>query len=64
MLKSVLGIAEGAYNSVVDNLIEMKSLATQAANGTIASGSDENIHSISIGALGKDINDIAASIYI
>ena len=39
--KSVLGIAEGAYNSVVDNLIEMKSLATQAANGTIASGSDE-----------------------
>ena len=60
--KSVLGITEGAYNSVVDNLIEMKSLATQAANGTIASGSDEMGYIASqLEALGTDINDIAAS---
>ena len=60
--KSVLGITEGAYNSVVDNLIEMKSLATQAANGTIASGSDEmGFIASQLEALGKDINDIAAS---
>ena len=60
--KSILGIAEGAYNSVVDNLIEMKSLATQAANGTIGTGSDEMGYIASqLEALGKDINDIAAS---
>ena len=60
--KSVLGITEGAYNSVVDNLIEMKTLATQAANGTIATGSDEMGYIASqLEALGTDINDIAAS---
>ena len=60
--KSVLGITEGAYNSVVDNLIEMKTLATQAANGTIATASDEMGYIASqLEALGSDINDIAAS---
>ena len=60
--KSVLGISEGAYNSVVDNLIEMKSLATQAANGTIGTGSNEMGYIASqLEALGTDINDIAAS---
>ena len=34
--KSVLGVVEGAYNSIMDNLIEMKSLSTQAANDTLS----------------------------
>jgi flagellin len=60
--KSVLGIVEGSYNSIVDNLIEMKSLATQAANGTIAAGSDEMSYiSSQLEALGDDINDVAKS---
>jgi len=60
--KSVLGVVEGAYNSVVDNLIEMKSLATQAANGIIGQGSDEMGYIASqLEALGTDINDIAGS---
>ena len=60
--KSVLDVAEGAYNTVVDNLIEMKSLATQAANGTIAVGSDEMKYIASqLEALAKDINDISES---
>ena len=60
--KSVLDVAEGAYSTVVDNLIEMKSLATQAANGTIAVGSDEMKYIASqLEALAKDINDIAKS---
>jgi flagellin len=60
--KSVLGVAEASYNSVVDNLIEMKSLATQAANGIIEAGSDEMGYIASqLEALGDDINDIAKS---
>ena len=60
--KSVLDVAEGAYSTVVDNLIEMKSLATQAANGTIAVGSDEMGYIASqLEALAKDINDISKS---
>ena len=60
--KSILSITEGAYNSVVDNLIEMKTLATQAANGTIGTASDEMGYIASqLEALGTDINDIAAS---
>ena len=60
--KSVLGIAEAAYNSIVDNLIEMKTLATQAANGTIATNSSEMGYIASqLEALGDDINDIASS---
>ena len=60
--KSVLGVAEGAYSSITDTLIEMKSLATQAANGTIAAGSEEMGYIASqLEALGDDINDIAKS---
>jgi len=58
--KSVLNIAEGAYNSVLDNLIEMKSLATQAANQTL--GSTERAYvGAQIEALATDINDINTS---
>ena len=58
--KSVLGIVEGAYGSVMDNLIEMKTLATQGANDTL--GSTERTYiAKQINALGFDINDIAAS---
>ncbi len=60
--KSVLGIVEGAYSSIVDNLMEMKSLATQASNGIIATGSDEMGYIASqLEALGDDINDVAKS---
>ncbi len=60
--KSVLGIAEAAYNGIVDNLIEMKTLATQAANGTIGTASAEMGYIASqLEALGDDINDIASS---
>ena len=58
--KSVLGLVEGAYGSIMDNLIEMKSLATQGANGTIGSTEREYI-STQIEALGSDINDVAKS---
>jgi flagellin len=58
--KSVLGIVEGAYSSITDNLIEMKSLATQAANGTFSSTELGYIGNQII-ALGTDINDIADS---
>jgi flagellin len=60
--KSVLGVVEGAYGSIVDNLMEMKSLATQASNGIIATGSDEMGYIASqLEALGDDINDVAKS---
>jgi len=58
--KSVLGIVEGAYGSVMDNLIEMKSLATQAANGTLGN-SERNYIGDQLEALSEDINSIAAS---
>ena len=58
--KSVLGIVEGAYNSIMDNLIEMKSLSTQASNDTL-SATERTYIAKQINALGKDINDIAAS---
>jgi len=60
--KSVLGVVEGAYGSIIDNLIEMKSLATQASNGIIEAGSDEMGYIASqLEALGDDINDVAKS---
>jgi flagellin len=60
--KSVLGVVEGAYGSIMDNLIEMKSLATQAANGIIATGSDEMGYiAKQLEGLATDINDIAKS---
>ena len=60
--KSVLGIVEGAYSSIVDNLIEMKSLTTQAANGIIAVNSSEMGYITSqLSALADDINAVADS---
>jgi len=58
--KSVLGIVEGAYGSVMDNLIEMKSLATQAASSTLSETERGYIGS-QLEALADDINDIAKS---
>ena len=34
--KSMLGIVEGACGSIMDTLIEMKTLSTQAANDTMS----------------------------
>ena len=58
--KSVLGVVEGAYGSVMDNLIEMKSLGTQASNDTL-SQTERTYIAKQIQALGSDINAIAAS---
>ena len=58
--KSMLDEVENAYNSIIDNLIKLKSLATQAASGTIATGSDEMAYLASqMEAIGDEINDIA-----
>jgi flagellin-like hook-associated protein FlgL len=58
--KSMLDVVENAYNSIIDNLIKLKSLATQAASGTIAAGSDEMAYLASqMEAIGDEINDIA-----
>src|SRR6056297_48909 len=56
--KSVLDIAESSFDTVMDNLIEMKSLSTQSANDTL--GDDERGYIGSqISALATDINEIA-----
>ncbi len=56
--KSVLDIAESSFDTIMDNLIEMKALATQAANDTL--GSDERGYiGEQIAALANDINEIA-----
>ena len=58
--KSVLGVVEGAYNTVTDTLIEMKTLATQAANSTLGE-SESGYIGTQLEALADDINDVAAS---
>src|SRR5690625_4790075 len=56
--KSVLDIAEASFDTIIDNLIEMKSLATQAANDTL--GEDERGYiAQQIAELGSEINEIA-----
>ncbi|PAU94585.1 flagellin [Aliifodinibius salipaludis] len=56
--KSVLDIAESSFGTVMDNLVEMKGLATQAANDTL--GDDERgFIGDQLKALGDDINKIA-----
>jgi len=56
--KSVLDIAESSFDTVMDNLIEMKSLSTQAANDTL--GAEERGYiGEQISALANDINEIA-----
>jgi flagellin len=56
----MLGIVEGAYGSIMDNLIEMKTLSTQAANDTM-SATERTYVAKQINALSHDINDIATS---
>ena len=56
--KSVLDIAESSFDTVMDNLIEMKSLATQAANDTLGD-TERGYIGDQIEALGSDINEIA-----
>ena len=58
--KSVLDVVEGSYGSVMDNLIEMKSLSTQAANDTL-SANERTYIAKQINALGDDINSISDS---
>ena len=58
--KSVLSIVEGAYGSIMDNLIEMKSLATQGANGTLSTTERDYINT-QLTALAADINSISDS---
>jgi|SRR5690625_2085208 len=56
--KSVLDIAEASFDTIIDNLIEMKSLSTQAANDTL--GNDERQYiAQQIAELGSEINEIA-----
>ena len=58
--KSVMDVIEGAYSSIMDNLIEMKGLATQAANDTLSSA-ERTLIAKQINGLGTDINSIANS---
>ena len=60
--KSMLDVVEGAYNSIMDNLIEMKTLAIQGANATLKAGSNEMAYiAKQLEALGNEINKIAES---
>ena len=56
--KSVLDIAESSFDTIMDNLIEMKGLATQAANDTLGE-TERGYIGEQIAALGDDINKIA-----
>ena len=56
--KSVLDIAESSFDTIMDNLIEMKALATQAANDTLGEA-ERGFISDQIEELGNEINDIA-----
>tara|TARA_B100000963_G_C22631179_1_gene675007 strand:- start:1332 stop:2291 length:960 start_codon:yes stop_codon:yes gene_type:complete len=58
--KSVLDIIESSYNSIMDNLIEMKRLGLQAAND-IVSRSERTLIAQQIHGHGTNINDIANS---
>ena len=58
--KSVLDIVEGSYSSIMDNLLEMKGLATQAANDTL-SHSERRLIATQIQGLATDINGVATS---
>ena len=56
--KSVMDIVEGSYSSIMDNLIEMKGLATQAANDTLSSA-ERTLIASQINGLSVDINATA-----
>ena len=57
--KSVLDIAESSFDTIMDQLVEMKALATQAANDTLGQ-TERQFIAKQISALGKDINEISA----
>ncbi|MCW9705342.1 flagellin [Fodinibius salsisoli] len=56
--KSVLDITESSYGTIMDNLVEMKGLATQAANDTLGD-EERGFIGDQLEALGEDINNIA-----
>ena len=56
--KSVLDITESSFDIVMDSLIEMKALATQAANDTLGE-TERSYIGDRINAIGNDINEIA-----
>ena len=56
--KSVLDITEASFDIVMDSLIEIKSLATQAANATLGD-TERGFIGDQIVAIGGDINEIA-----
>jgi flagellin len=56
--KSVLDIAESSFDTIQDSLIEMKGLATQAANDTLGD-TERGYIADQITALGNDINEVA-----
>jgi len=56
--KSVLDIAESSFDQTMDSLIEMKALATQAANDTLGA-EERGFIADKIKALGGDINEVA-----
>ena len=56
--KSVLGMVESSYNTVMDNLVQMKSLATQASNDTLGKEERQFIGE-QIKQLGEDINKVS-----
>ena len=56
--KSVLDIAESSFDTIMDSLVEMKSLATQAANDTLGD-TERGYIGDQIKALGDDINEVA-----
>jgi len=56
--KSVLDIAESSFDIVMDSLIEMKALSTQAANDTLGS-TERSYIGDQLQAIGADINEIA-----
>ena len=58
--KSMLDVVEGAYNSIMANLIEMRKLGLQAANDTI-SRSERTLIAQQIHGHGANINNIANS---
>jgi flagellin len=56
--KSVLDIAESSFSTIMDSLIEMKGMATQAANDTLG-GTERGYLGEQIAALANNINEVA-----
>ena len=56
---AIFGLVEGAYENIMDNLIDMKSLATQASNSVLSTTARQNIGD-QIEQIGSDIDGEAA----